>query len=268
MKKYKILISDYDGTLAGNDNKISKENLEAINSFIARGGVFALCTGRATDSILPILRNAGLTGGYVASFNGAVLSEVKTGKQVYKNGLPAEIAKRFFTYAKQKGIYANFYIDTGYIFPFYGHYNSRYAEVTGVTGVFVEDIPSYIEKTNYVTPKILIYDEKEKLDIYQDEIVKLLPECEVVRSTNHMIDINLLGVNKGTGVLKIASEFGFDKEDVLAIGDAGNDLPMLKVVGFPVAMGNSTEDVIKICKAVAPDCDSAAIKDTIEKYCI
>ena len=42
-----VFVSDFDGTLSY-DNIISKNNLNAINDFINRGGIFTICTGRAT----------------------------------------------------------------------------------------------------------------------------------------------------------------------------------------------------------------------------
>ena len=39
MKKFKIILSDYDGTLASSDRRISKENIDSINSFIEHGNV-------------------------------------------------------------------------------------------------------------------------------------------------------------------------------------------------------------------------------------
>ena len=45
--KYKMIISDYDGTLGvAPNNDIDKQTLDAINKFIAKGGIFSVCSGR------------------------------------------------------------------------------------------------------------------------------------------------------------------------------------------------------------------------------
>ncbi|MBO5926209.1 MAG: HAD hydrolase family protein, partial [Clostridia bacterium] len=168
----------------------------------------------------------------------------------------------------ERGIYANFYIEKAYLFPFHGKFNDSYGEVTGVIGTLEEDIPSYIEKTGFVTPKILIYDEKEKLDIYQDEIVKLLPECEVVRSTDNMIDINLKGIDKGEACEKVANIYGKTANSVIAIGDAGNDYAMIKRAGLGVAVSNALPNIKEVASVIAPSNDEDAIKFIIDNYCI
>lgn len=267
MRKYKIILCDYDGTLAGSDNKISSENLIAINSFIKRGGVFVVCSGRATDGISAPLLRQGFKG-YVASFNGAVLTDLESNKTLFSYGILPKISKKLFEYTYKNGLYAQFYPETQFLYPYYTKYTEHYERVTGVKGIFVSDIISYIEKTQSLTYKLLVFDDKEKLDKHFLPIKELLNECEVVRSTDKMIDINLKGIDKGEACEKVANLFGLTAENVLAIGDAGNDYSMIKKAGFGVAVDNALPEIKKIAKAVVPSNDQNAIKFTIEKYCI
>ena len=73
--KYKLFISDYDGTLGhAPQNDIDEETLSAIKKFIDKGGKFVVCSGRETTSISRILKNSGLKG-LVASFQGARITD-------------------------------------------------------------------------------------------------------------------------------------------------------------------------------------------------
>ena len=267
MKKFKIILSDYDGTLASSNRRISKENIDSINSFIERGGIFVVCTGRATDSALKFLKEQGFNG-LVASFNGAVLTDMKTNKTLYSYGIDNDISIRFFTYLKENDIYGHFYLDEGYLYPFEYKYLSIYEKATGINGTYSSDIVEYIKTHNVKTPKFLIFEDGEKIDKHFDNIKKLLPECNVLRSTENMVDINLIGVDKGGACEKIAKLFGVTLDDLIAVGDAGNDIPMLKAAGFPIAVENALDEVKKVCKAIAPKNDEFAIKYIIEKYCI
>jgi HAD superfamily hydrolase (TIGR01484 family) len=93
MKKYKYLVVDYDGTLVNDDKKITPKTLKAVNDFVSRGGVFVVCTGRMTKGIDHYLKGAGLNC-LLASFNGAVLTDVKTGEELFRKGLTQELAKK------------------------------------------------------------------------------------------------------------------------------------------------------------------------------
>lgn len=52
--------------------------------------------------------------------------------------------------------------------------------------------------------------------------------------------------DKGTAVAALAAERGIPMEDVVAVGDWWNDLPMLRAVGHPFAMGGATDEVCAV----------------------
>lgn len=268
MRKYDIILSDYDGTLANSDGLISNENLTAINEFIKRGGKFVVSSGRATDSISKMLKMQGFLG-YVSSFNGGVLTNLASGETLYRIGIDYKVCIRFFNYLLEHNIYGHFYGESAYLYPFKSDYTERYAKLTGVVGREEPNIIDYIEETKKSSAKLLIFDEKYKLDKHFNELVKLLPECEVVRSTDEMIDINLKGVNKAKSIVEMAKIFNVKCSDVVAVGDAGNDIPMLEVAGLSVAPLNALEKVKAVAnKITSVDNNNHAIKEVIEKYCI
>jgi phosphoglycolate phosphatase len=57
--------------------------------------------------------------------------------------------------------------------------------------------------------------------------------------THFAIHIKSRDINKGTGLIKVAELMGFEPKDFVAIGDSVNDVEMLEVAGFGVAVGNA-----------------------------
>ena len=74
-------------------------------------------------------------------------------------------------------------------------------------------------------------------------------DAVAVRSQNYYLDITPPGQNKGTFVAAMAKRLDISLDAIATIGDMQNDLPMFKVSGLSVAMGNATDDV----KAKATD---------------
>jgi len=72
-----------------------------------------------------------------------------------------------------------------------------------------------------------------------------------VMEGNHF-EITAGGVNKATGIEQVAQHAGFAMEETIAIGDSGNDILMLQSVGFPIAMGNASDEVKALARMVAP----------------
>ena len=266
MRKYKIVLCDYDGTLAGSNNQISKQNLDAINSFVLGGGIFVVCTGRATDAISKPLLAQNFKG-LIASFNGAVLSSPSTNEVLYSHKIPVNDCLKFFNYTQKHDLYAHFYPQNQFLYPYRNKYTNHYEKVTGVNGIYCEDIVKYIQTNNEGSCKLLVFDDKEKLDMHFEGLKSLMDNCEVVRSTDNMIDLNLKGIDKGDACYKVASLYNMTIDDVLAMGDAGNDYAMIKEAGFSVAVSNASNEIKEIADFIAPSNDENAVKYVLEKFC-
>jgi hydroxymethylpyrimidine pyrophosphatase-like HAD family hydrolase len=86
------------------------------------------------------------------------------------------------------------------------------------------------------------------------------PGLEVAQSTSPLMpDTQFVGfthegVSKASAMRTIAEQYGVAMENVMYIGDSGNDLPALRVVGHPIAMANATPAVIEAAgRTVASD---------------
>lgn len=70
--KYKFIACDYDDTLLPKSGVISDFTKDTIREYIARGGRFAICTGRMFKSIVKIAREFGLHG-EIISYQGSLI---------------------------------------------------------------------------------------------------------------------------------------------------------------------------------------------------
>ncbi len=77
----------------------------------------------------------------------------------------------------------------------------------------------------------------------EKQIMQHLPGCEATRWNPLFTDIVPVGGSKRVGMEKILEYFGLRKEECMAFGDGGNDIPMLRYAGIGVAMGNATDEI-------------------------
>ena len=90
---------------------------------------------------------------------------------------------------------------------------------------------------------------------YEPLLMARMPQCVSGRWHPEFTDILHNGANKGTGLRNMAAHFGIPVEQTLAMGDGGNDVPMLEAAGIGVAMGNAKPDVQARADYVTADCD-------------
>ena len=80
------------------------------------------------------------------------------------------------------------------------------------------------------------------------------------------LEIANKNVNKGKTLARLGKILGIKTEEMIAVGDSGNDKPLLETVGMPVAVANATEEIKNLSKFVSTSNDESALKTVIENF--
>ena len=84
-------------------------------------------------------------------------------------------------------------------------------------------------------------------------------------SKTNYLEVLPAGVNKAKALATLAKTLDLELSQVAAIGDAPNDLEMLKEVGLPIAMGNASSEVKAIAEWVVHTNDEAGVAEAIQR---
>ena len=76
------------------------------------------------------------------------------------------------------------------------------------------------------------------------------------------------GATKASGLKHLAEKLGISPDQIMALGDAANDLEMLQFVGQSVAMGNASDDIKALCKYVTLTNDEAGVAHAIRTWAL
>ncbi|HYM01276.1 MAG TPA: HAD family hydrolase [Blastocatellia bacterium] len=74
------------------------------------------------------------------------------------------------------------------------------------------------------------------------------------------------GVNKATGLTAGASQFGLDLSQIVAVGDAENDIEFLGVCGLSVAVGNALPGIKAVADLVMTQPSGEGVIELIRDY--
>lgn len=80
------------------------------------------------------------------------------------------------------------------------------------------------------------------------------------------IDIIIPGVTKGAALQRLLSQWQLPPDELLAFGDANNDLEMLALTEHSYAMAESSEEVAAIAKHRAPSHNEEGVLQIIQWY--
>jgi hypothetical protein len=73
-------------------------------------------------------------------------------------------------------------------------------------------------------------------------------------------------VDKADALATVAEFYGIDPDRVLAIGDAPNDLGMIRWAGLGVAMQNAWDEVRAAAHFIVPSNEHAGVAHAFRKY--
>ena len=151
--KYKLFVADFDGTLGKAPDKIEKPTVSAIKEYEKKGGIFVICTGRMTCSILPICFKYGIKG-LVASYQGAVISDINDNKTLLSGGVDYRTAIEIVKKMKKENVQPQIYLDDVLYFDIYNDFSKLYENACGVKGVVVDSLEDLLDEKKKNSIKI------------------------------------------------------------------------------------------------------------------
>ncbi|MBW4827211.1 MAG: Cof-type HAD-IIB family hydrolase [Clostridiaceae bacterium] len=270
--KYKLIAIDMDGTLLNSKNEISKKNKDVIKKVTDKGVKVVLSTGRIFPSALHYAKSLEIETPII-SCNGAYVVEHDKLNIIYEKPISVEVSKEVINLAEKKGIYYHFYDDTTFFARRFSETVNNYyklnEKIDKKERIDIRIIDNPIEIIDSERPLVykfvFVEDDREKLLEFRKEAIKI-DGIEVASSWWNNVEIMNKGVSKGRALIELCNVLNIDKSEVVAIGDNENDIPMLKIAGLSVAMGNGEEEVKKIADVVTKTNDESGVGEAIEKF--
>jgi len=245
----RLIACDLDGTLIARDNRLSPRVAAAVAATVDAGVAVVAVTGRPWQFVIDIAREHRLLPYSVAS-NGAALVDVASGV-VEHNGLAdgAVVGLMERIRAVVPGI--TFAIDsTDDLYHEPGFHDPGYLGEN-----LVEDLAPLAERD-----VIKLIARKDGLPGH--ELVELLDHAVLEGAAipyagyGEWVELLASGVSKASGLAVVADRLGFGPEDVWAVGDEWNDVPMFEWAGTAIAMGDAPGHVAAAAdRIIAPAAD-------------
>ena len=265
---YRLIVSDFDGTLVSNDGTISTENKNAIERYVADGGAFAISTGRLHYSILDRARELGLKG-LVACCQGTIIMDIESGKLVQEPMLSHETTLALCKKMEELGLCYQIYDFENY----YANNTSAglryYEKMVGKNAISITDKPlsEFVEERTMRTYKVLAMVDPKDNERFFKEIDKAgFKDCAVTKSFDYLIEVINAHHNKGTAVEFLANYYNVPLEKTIAVGDQWNDLPMIEKAGLGIAVKNADPKLKEKAVVCERTNEESAIAAIIEKY--
>ena len=267
--KYKMFISDYDGTLGkAPENNVDKETLEAINKYIVKGGIFVICSGRETSSITRICKENGLKG-LIASFQGARISDIETGEYLFDGGIDSQTAVKVLDDVGSEGLVPVAYLGDKFFYEKHNQFVEAYRNAIRLEG-FEVNVKEKILKENIRTSKICWLGEESLVNQTAERMNKKYGGKEVVFNSGAKFLLEAINPEHGKGkaVKFLANYYGISLDEIIAVGDSTNDMELIKGEWHGVAVGDGKKELKAVADEITVPFKDKPVKTLLEKYCL
>ncbi len=257
-----LFVSDYDDTLYNSALKVSKEDRDAIQYFIDRGGRFSIATGRAHRTFTPQIEKENLKfNAPIILSNGAEIYDYSREIYIIRTQLNERTPGRMIKLCKMfpELAFEAYYDDDIYV------YNPNKVTMRHLNRVAVPYKLCPIQEMPSPWSKVIMEQSEGVLKQVQKYFYQNWGnEYDVIFSNSCLLELTDKGGNKGTMVERLAKELSILQDHIYCIGDNQNDIPMLERSMIPFAPENCAQQVKDWGARTLNHCDRHAVAQAID----
>ena len=265
----RLIATDIDGTLLSSGLRIPERNLRAIRAAQERGITVAISTGRFPENVYVLLQDYGLRCPIVGT-NGADVADGdlrRLSETFIAPGAAAEALRRLIRLGSDFFLFGGRAVCTG------RETRQHHSELSYGGRIRALGLTYYHGPTEALglaerglVHKIFVCDNVPLPRVR--EALLALPGIDLTQSSTNNIEIMPPGADKGAGVRRLAEALGVPMAQVMAIGDEGNDVPMLRAAGCGVAMGNGSDAAKAAARFVTATNDDCGFARAVERFAL
>ena len=270
MPNYKLAAFDMDGTLLNSRKEIPSSAVLACKRAAAAGRIVALDTGRAvTELTIFPLTEMGIRYGSCAC--GTVIYDFEDSRVLAKKTIPESLVSTIVEASGLEDLMLQVmvdgisYVEAADVKRMEHFQMGVYRPLYEATTSYADDVRAFaLEHAGEINKMNLYHASPEGRARTLARLSSLPLDFTFAETTS--LEITPQGISKGTGLEDLCSVLGISIKEAIGVGDAFNDVPMLKAAGLGVAMGNSNEAALGAADVVVGDNDHDGIAEVIDRY--
>ena len=267
---YELIAFDMDGTLLDSSKRVLPSSERAIAEAAAAGKTVAIASGRSP--VMVELDQASLGPvRYAICCNGTVLYDLEEHRVVSSASLPHEAIVAALDALGDEDAMIDVFQGRGFFcqpshvdrMPEFGL--GIYQPMYRATAWLVDDVRATLLDPSESYQKFIFHLTSPEA---RERVVAAMAgvPVEMARSEVSSLEFSPQGVTKATGLLALADLLGIDHAATIAVGDADNDLDMLRAAGLGVAMGNANERAREAADVTVADNDHDGCAEAIRRF--
>ena len=263
--KYKMLVVDMDDTLLTDDHEISDENKEMLLKAQELGVYVVLASGRPTSAMINYAKElqCDINNSFMISFNGSTITDLKEDKILFEHALTKKQIHAIYDFSKQNNTHVITYLDDKII----SETNSEYIDIEStITGLELVIVPSFKDAVTTSAVKCLLLEEPSYLKKIEPKLKSAMPDLSVCMSKPFFLEAAPNGVDKGAAIQILAKKLKIHQSEIIAVGNAGNDLSMVQYAGLGVWVDNVDPELRHLADVIVASNNDHGVAEVVKRF--
>ncbi|MEE6636068.1 Cof-type HAD-IIB family hydrolase [Limosilactobacillus pontis] len=261
----KMIALDLDNTLLNSNKEISTRNERVLRRLHDQGIHVVLCTGRPINAIWSYIEQLGLTqpDDFTITFNGGLVINNVTKEHLFELGMGKQDLQPLFDFVRQENIPLDV-LDFARVYELSDQPASIYRTVLKhieFRDTRMADLPD----TTF-SKAVMAIPAEQLSPIIAHLPAALKERYHAVQSQAMIMEFLPKQVDKHVGLQALLDHFGDDFSNLMAFGDADNDLGMIKAASQGIVMANGLPEVKAAATALTDSNDEDGVATYCERY--
>ena len=262
---YKMLVLDLDDTLLTDDHQISARNKMRLMQAQEKGVKVVLASGRPTPAMMRFAEELQLDRfqSYIISFNGAVITDMSSQQAIFERSLTKEEVHSLHDFSLKHSVHIITYSEKGII----SETESELIDIErDLTGLPHHLVPSFKEEVSGNAVKCILLDDPKRLKQVEQVLKEQRKDLSVAISKPFFLEVMPQGIDKAASIDVLAKQLGIDQSQVIAVGNAGNDLSMIEYAGLGVWVDNVTPELRPKADFIVSSNMDDGVAEVVERF--
>lgn len=263
--KYKMLVLDLDDTLLSDDYSISHRNKEMLIKAQEMGIKVVLASGRPTPAMTKYADELRLDyfDSYMISFNGAVVTSMKNKEVLFETTLTQKEIHSLYDFSVENNVHIITYSHKGVV----SETESEYIDVElKLTGIPHHKVQSFKREITTTAAKCILLEHPDYLKSVERKLKTERTDLSVARSKPFFLEVMPQGIDKAASIDRLANMLDIKQSEVIAVGNAGNDLSMVKYAGLGIWVDNVSDDFRHEADFVVASNNDDGVAEVVERF--
>ena len=264
-KTYKMLVLDLDDTLLTDDHRISDRNQDLLIKAQQAGVKVVLASGRPTPAMMQYAEQLRLAefGSFLISFNGGVITDLANNCNIFEQSLSKEEIHSLHDFSQLNNTHIITYSHKGVI----SETTSEYIDVElQLTGLPHHKVESFKDEVQRPAVKCILLEEPSYLKTLETKLKEERSDLNICISKPFFLEVTPKGIDKAASIHLLANLLGIKQEEVIAVGNAGNDLSMVQYAGLGVWVDNVDEHLRHHADVIVASNNNDGVAEVVENF--